>query len=159
MRPYAAPIAVEDGARFRYPARASPQRRPDVAARNEADALALGLVRGREAQAPRDLTDLRFRQLTKRKPSIPHLLLTEPVQEVGLVLVLVASPQKQRLAIRANRAACVVARCHRFAVVQVACLSARSPELAGRVAVDAWAGGRGVGGAAEERGAAAPPAP
>ena len=69
-----------------------------------------------------------------------ELVLAQPVQEVGLVLVLVARPAQDRAAVGSDLAAGVVAGCHRVAVVQVACPPEQCPELHVGVAVDARAG-------------------
>ena len=68
-----------------------------------------------------------------------ELVLAEAVQEVGLVLVLVAGPEQARPAVGADLAAGVVPGRDRLAVVQVARPAEERPELHVGVAVDARA--------------------
>ena len=110
-----------------------------VTAGHEADLLALRLVGGREAEAPRDLADLRLGQLAEREPGVLELVLAQAVQEVGLVLVRVASPSEPRPSVGTDVAAGVVAGRDGLAVVQMAGSTEQRPELDVGVAVDARA--------------------
>src|SRR6185503_851111 len=88
--PYPIAQLVDDRAGLGRPAGPRTERAADVAIGDEADALALRLRGGRQAEVAGDLPDLRLGQLAEGEPGVGELLLPEPVQEVGLVLVLVA---------------------------------------------------------------------
>ena len=92
MLPDPLAVDIDERARLRLPAGPLAERLAVVAAGDEADLLALGLVGGHEAEPARHVADLRLRQLTEREPRVLELVLAEAVEEVGLVLVLVARP-------------------------------------------------------------------
>ena len=137
MLPHPLAVAVEQRARLRHPAGALPQRVAVVAARDEADLLALGLVGRGETEAASHVPNLGLGQLAEREPGVLELVLAQAVQEVGLVLVRVARPEQPRPAVRPDVAAGVVPGRDRLAVVQVARPAEQRAELHVRVAVDA----------------------
>ncbi len=98
-------VAIEQRPGLRLPSGALAQRVAIVAARHEADLLALGLVGGRQAERASDLAHLGLGQLAERKPGVLELILAQAVQEVGLVLVRVAGAQQACLAVRTDRRA------------------------------------------------------
>ena len=124
---------------FRPPSRALAQGIAVIAAGHEADLLGLGLVGGGEAERAGDGPNLGLGQLPEREAGVLELLGTQAIQEVGLVLLLVAGPQEARSTVIADDAARVVAGCHCLAVVQVAGPPEQCPELHVGVAVDARA--------------------
>src|SRR5205085_2704526 len=63
----ASTVAVDDRSRCGSPSGTLPERVPVVAAGDEADLLALGLVRRRQPERTSDLADLRLRQLAQRE--------------------------------------------------------------------------------------------
>ena len=94
MLPHPLAVGVDDRPGLRRPAAARPERAADVAVGDEADALALGLVGRRETEVARDVAHLGLGQLAEREPGVRELVLAQAVEEVGLVLVLVARPQR-----------------------------------------------------------------
>ena len=137
MLPDPLAVAVEQGTGLRHPAGPLAQRVAVVAAGDEADLLALGLVGRRQTEPARDVADLRLGQLAEREPRVIELVLAQAVQEVGLVLVGVACAQQPRPPVRTDVAPRVVAGRDRLAVVQVARPPEQRPELDVGVAVDA----------------------
>ena len=135
--PHPLPVQVDDRPGRRRPTRAVAQGVAVVAARHEADLLALRLVSGREPQLAGDLAHLGLGQLAEREPRVLELVLAEPVQEVGLVLGLVAGPQEPGAAVIAGDPPRVVTGGHRLALVEVAGATEQGAELHVRVAVDA----------------------
>jgi hypothetical protein len=135
--PHPLPVGVHDRPGFRRPVGPGSKGATDVAIGDEADALALGLVGGREAEVPGDRADLRFRELPEREPRLGQLVLAEAVQEVGLVLVVVVGAEEVRLAVGPLAAAGVVAGGDGVAVVELAGAPEQRAELDGRVAVGA----------------------
>ena len=87
VRADAGAIDVDDRSRVARVAAALLEQRAVVAERDEADLLALRLVRRRQLELGRDPPDLRLGQVAEREARASQLLLVEHPQEVGLVLV------------------------------------------------------------------------
>ena len=97
-----AAVAVEQGPGLGHPPGTLTQGIAIVAARHEADLLAFGLLGSHETQSAGDLSDLRLGQLAEREPRVIELVLAQPVQEVGLVLVRVTRAQQPRSPVRTH---------------------------------------------------------
>src|SRR5262245_57703781 len=151
MLPHSLAVEVDDRPRRLLPTGPVAERIAVVAAGHEADLLALGLVGGHEPELAGDRTDLRLRQLAEREPGVLELVLAEAVEEVGLVLVLVAGSRQPRDAVVVDDPPRVVPGRDRVAVVEMARPAEQRPELHVRVAVDARAGRRAAEIRVEER--------
>src|SRR6185503_2923539 len=111
---------------------------------DEADVLALPLVRYRELEAPRDRTDLVLREISHRKERLPERVLREAPENVGLILRVILRAEERRYAVRLHAPARVVAGRHELAVEPLR-RAEELPELEPVVALDA-----GVRGAPRE---------
>ncbi len=151
MLPHPLPVRIDERPGLRVPAGPVAKRVAVVAARHEADLLALGLVGGGEAERPGDRPHLRLGELAQRETRVLQLVLAEPIQEVGLVLVLVARTGQSGAPVGAHHPARVVAGGDGVALVEVPRPAEQRPELDVRVAVDARAGRATVEVRVEER--------
>ena len=86
-----------------------------------------GLSAVASAEAAGDLPDLGLGQLAEREPGVLELVLAEAVEEVGLVLLLVAGPPEPGPPVRPDVPPGVVAGRDRLAVVQVPGLPQAAP--------------------------------
>src|SRR6185503_1698631 len=111
---------------------------------DEADVLALALVRRRQAQRARLLAHLGLRAVAQREERSAEGLLGEPPEDVGLVLGLVRRPLEGRPALRVGAAPRVVSGRDEIAI-ELARAAHQLPELEPVVALHA-----GIGSAARE---------
>ncbi len=99
VRADARAVDVDDRSRVARVAAALLEQRAVVAERDEADLLALRLVRRRQLELGRDLPHLRLRQVAEREARACQLVLVEHPQEVGLVLVGIGGAQEAPAAV------------------------------------------------------------
>ena len=107
-----APIGSADD-RSRPVGDIGPEKIPHPHLADEADPLAVLLIRRREAGLPRDPPELGLLQVPDGETGVPQLLLAEQRKEVGLVLIPVRPLPDLRPAVRGRRAAGIMARRHR----------------------------------------------
>src|SRR5947199_5969094 len=89
-----APCGVENRTRAQC-VRMEPRHHVGIGApRDKADLLAVRFVSYRKRELPCELAHLPLRMLTDREPHPAQLRLGKPVEDIGLVLVLVARPQQ-----------------------------------------------------------------
>ena len=94
MLAHLAAVDVDDRAGLGLPASSLAQDVAVVAARHEADLLAVALLGRGQPQRARQLPNLRLGHLTERETCVRQLLLAKAVEEVALVLVAVAAAQQ-----------------------------------------------------------------